>query len=46
MIVITNVLKIEPFKELENEEAQGFEIGLGLDQRLNYDDVIINLVIN
>ena len=46
MIVTTNVLKIEPFKELENEEAQGFEIGSRLDQRLNYDNVIINLVIN
>ncbi len=41
-IINKNVLKSEPSKEPENKEVQGFKVGLGLIQRLNHDDVIID----
>ena len=45
-VVLLNALKIKPFKEPQNREAQNFEVGLGFNQRSNGDEFIINLVIN
>jgi len=39
------ILKLELFKESENEEIQGFRGWTKVELKLNYDDVIINLIV-